>query len=180
MGSITHLFGEDIARVDGTWDVVEIHILFLNTITDGTIFEVDMAHALGDGAFGPVNSTLVVIVETGQAGGVREVHVVTAMAEGEDMIDCLVRGADFGFAGVAACSFLTYGFPGNGTTTVHDEKSAHGAILDEFNLSAVVEGMSNLAAPVCVAKALERLVRQGRISVSIRFTVVGRGVVKVS
>ena len=47
MGSITHLFGEDVAWVDGTRDVVEIHLLCLNAVTDSTIFEVDMAHSLG-------------------------------------------------------------------------------------------------------------------------------------
>ena len=62
MGYITHFFGEDVARVDGTRDVVEIYLLFLNTVTYGTIFEFDMAHAIGVGAFGPVNSPLVVVV----------------------------------------------------------------------------------------------------------------------
>ena len=87
MGSITHFFGEDVSRVDGTRDVVDIHLLCLNNVTDSTIFEVDMAHALGVGAFGPVNSPLDDVVETGWAGGVREVHVVTAMVEGEDLLD---------------------------------------------------------------------------------------------
>ena len=180
VGSITYFFGEDVARVDGIRDVVEIHLLCLNTVSDGTIFEVDMAHALGAGAFVPVNSPLVVVVETGRASGVREVHVVTEMAEGEDILDGLVRGADFGFTGGEACSFLTDRFPGNGTAAAHDDKSAHGAVLEEFNLSAVVDGISNLDAPVCVTEVLERLVRRGSISVSVRFTVVVRGVVKVS
>ena len=138
-----------------------------------------MAHALSDSALGSVNSNLVVVVDTSWSGGGREVHVITAMAEGEDLLDCLVRGADFGFAGGAACFFLTGGFPGNGTTASHDEKSAHGAVLEEFNISAAVDSISNLAAPVCVTEALERLVRRGRTSVSVCFMVVGRGVVKV-
>ena len=82
MGSITHFFGEYVAWVDGTQDVVEIHLIFLNSITDVTIIEVDMAHTLDSGAFGPFSSPLVVVVETGRAGGVREVHVVTAMEDG--------------------------------------------------------------------------------------------------
>ena len=98
---------------------------------------------------------MVFVVETGQAGGVRGVHVVTAMAEGEDLFDCLVRGADFGFSGGAACSFLTDGFSGNGTTAAHDEKYAHGAVLEEFNLSTISNSISNVAAPVCVAEDLE-------------------------
>ena len=125
MGAITHFFGEDSAWVDGTRDVVDIHLLCLNNVTDITIFEVDMSHALGAGAFGLVNSPLVVVVDTGRDVGVREVHVVTAMAEGEDLLDCLVRGADFGFVGGAACLLLTDGLPGNGTTASHDDKSAH-------------------------------------------------------
>ena len=64
MGSITHFFGEDVARVDGNRGMVEIHLLCLNTVTNGTIFEVNMSHALCSGAFGPVNSPLVVIVDT--------------------------------------------------------------------------------------------------------------------
>ena len=179
VGSITHFFGEDIVRVDGTRDVVEIHILCLNTVPDSTIFEVDMAHALGAGAFGPVNSSLVVFVETVWASGVREVHLVTTMAEGEDLLDCLVCSAEFGFTGGANCSFLTESLLGNGTTSAHDEKSAHGAVLEEFNIGAVVDGISNLAAPVCVAESLERLVRRGRSTVGVRFAVVDRGVVKV-
>ena len=103
VGSIKHFFGEDVARVDGTRDVVDIHLLCLNNVTDGTIFEVDMVHTFGSGAFGPVNSHLVVVVETGRAGGVREGHVVMAISEGEDLLDYLVRGAYFGFAGGAAC-----------------------------------------------------------------------------
>ena len=62
-----------------------------------------MEHALGSDALGPVKSPLIVVVETGRDGGVREVHVVTAMAEEEDLLDYLVRGADFSFAGGAAC-----------------------------------------------------------------------------
>ena len=179
MGSITYLFGEYVAGVDGTRDVVEIRLFCLNAATDSKIFDVDVAHALGAGAFGPVNSPLVVVVDTGRSGGVREVHVVTSMAEGEDLLDCLVRGAVFGFAGGAAGSFLTDSFPGNGTTTAHEEKAAHGAVLEELNIGAVSNGISNLAAPVCVAEALEKLVRRGRSSISVCFTVVGRGVVKV-
>ena len=151
MGSITHFFGEDVDWVDFTRDVVEIHLLCLNTVTEGTIFEVDMAHALGYGYLGPVNSPLFVVVETGWAGGVREVHVVTMMAEGEDLLDCLVLGTDFGLAGGAACSLLTDGFPGSGTTAFHDDKSAHGEVLEEFNISTVVDSFSGMAAPVCVA-----------------------------
>ena len=151
----------------------------MNTVTDGTIFEVDMVHALGDGAFGPVNSPLVVVVETGQASGVRVVHVVAAMAEEEDLLDCLFCGAGFGFAGGTDCLFLTEGFPGNGTTAAHDDKSAHGAVLEDFNISTIVNGISNLATPVCVAEALERLVRRGATSISARFRVMGRGLAKV-
>ena len=154
MGSITNYFGEYVAWVDVTQDVVEFHLLCLNDITDCTIFEVDMAHDIGAGAFGPVHHPLVVVVETGRAGGVREVHVVTAMTKVEDLLDCLVRGADFGCAGGAAGLFLTDGFPGNWTTAAHDDKAAHGAVLVEFNFIAVGDGISNLAAPVCVAESL--------------------------
>ena len=114
-----------------------------------------MSHALCAGASGPLNSTLVIVVETVWTGGVREVHVVTAMSEGEDLLDCLVCGTDFGFPGGAACLFLMDSFLGNVTTAGHDEKSAHGAVLEDFNLSAAVDGISNLAYPVCVAESLE-------------------------
>ena len=82
VSSITHFFGEDVTRVDGTQDVVDIHLLCLNSVTNVKIFEVNMVHALGDGAPGPVNSPLVVVVETGWASSVREVHVIAPMAEG--------------------------------------------------------------------------------------------------
>ena len=97
----------------------------------------------------------------GRASGVREVHVVTAMAEGEDLLDYLVRGADFGFTGGAACLFLTDGSQGNSTTASHDKNVSHGAVLEEFNPRAVVDSISDLAAPVCVTEAQERLVRWG-------------------
>ena len=64
--SITLFFGKDVNRVDGTRDVVDIHLLCLNTVMDGKIFEVDMAHALGDGALGPINSPFVVAADTGR------------------------------------------------------------------------------------------------------------------
>ena len=101
------------------------------------------------------------------------------MAEGEDPLDCLVRGAGFGFADGTACLFLTDGFLGNGTTTSHDEKFAHGSVLEEFNISTVVDSISNPAAPFCVTEALEQLFRWGGSSISVRFTVMGGGVVKV-
>ena len=66
---------------------------------------------------------------------------------------------DFGFTDGAACLFLTDVFPGNGTTASYDEKSAHGAVLEEFNISAVVDIISNLDTPVYVAETLEQLVR---------------------
>ena len=123
----------------------------------------------------PFNSPLVVVVDTVWSGDFREVHIVTMMAEGEDIIECLVHGADFSFANGAACSFLTDGFPGNGTSTLHDEKSAHKSVLEDFNLSTFVNHISNLNAPFFVVEALDRLVRRERSSVGVRFTVVGGG-----
>ena len=67
VGSITHFFGKDVTCVDGTQDVVEMHLLYFNTVTDGTLFEVDVAHALDAvaGAPVPVPTLLYVGVESG-------------------------------------------------------------------------------------------------------------------
>ena len=106
MCAIAHFFGEDVARVDGTRDVVEVHLLFLDAVADGAVLETDVAHALGGGALGPVDGTLVIVVHTVRSFGVGEVHVVTPVSEREDFLDSLVRGADFSFASGATCAGL--------------------------------------------------------------------------
>ena len=101
---------------------------------------------------------MVVIVETGWTGGIREVHVITVMAKGKDLLDCIVRGTNFGFTGRAVCVFLTDGISGNGVSTAYDEEAAHRSIFEEFNFNSFFDGTANLATPVGVAETLERLV----------------------
>ena len=84
--------------------------------------------ALGGGALGPVDCTLVVAAETGRTGGVGKFHGITPVSEREDLLDSFVHGADFGFSGRATCMGLTDGFPDDGAAASHDEKTAHRAI----------------------------------------------------
>ena len=90
--------------------MVQVYFLSLDAVTDGAVFGADVAHPLGGGTLGPVNSTLVIILETGGGIGVREVHGVAPVAKREDFFDGFIRSADFGFAGGAACSRLADGF----------------------------------------------------------------------
>ena len=46
MSGFAHFFGEDAARVDVSRDVAKIHLLGLDAVTNNTVFEVDVAHAL--------------------------------------------------------------------------------------------------------------------------------------
>ena len=62
MCAIAHFFGEDVAWVDGTWDVVEVHLLCLDAVADGAVLEADVTHALGGGSLGPVDGALVVVI----------------------------------------------------------------------------------------------------------------------
>ena len=125
MSAIAHLLGEYIAWVDCTRNVVQVYFRGLDAVTDGAVFEADVAHPLGGGTLGPVDGTLVVILETGGSIGVGKVHIVTPVAKKEDLFDGFIRGRDFGFAGGAACSRLADGLPGDGASTAHDEESAH-------------------------------------------------------
>ena len=138
--AVVHFFGEDIAWVDGTRDVVEVHLLALDAVADGEGLEADVAHALGGGALGPVNGALVIVVQTSRSVGVGEVHVITPVSEREDFLDSLVRGADFSFAGGATCARLADGFPGDGAAAAHDEKAAHGAVFEHLNFHPVING----------------------------------------
>ena len=47
VSSVAHLFGEDVARVDVSRDVVKIHLLGLDAVTNSAVLEVDMTHAFG-------------------------------------------------------------------------------------------------------------------------------------
>ena len=51
VSGVAHLFGEDVAGVDGSGDVVNIHFLGLDTVANSAILEVDVAYALGACAF---------------------------------------------------------------------------------------------------------------------------------
>ena len=179
MGAVAHFLGEDVTWVDCARDVVHVDLLRLDAITDGAVFETDVAHALGGGTLGPVNGALVVVVESSGSVGVREVHVVAPVSKSEDLLDGFIRGTDFSFAGRATCSRLTDGFPGDGASAAHDEETAHGAVFEHFHLRAVVDRGADLATPVGVAESLERLVVGGRCSVGVGLAVVRRRVVKI-
>ena len=154
MCTVAYFFGEDIAWVYGTRDVVEIHLLGLDAVADCAVFKADMLHVLDDGAFGPVDCTRVVVVETGRSGGVGKIHVITPVSEREDLLDAFVRGTDFGFAGGVTCTGLADEFPGDGAAAAHDEKTAHGVIFEHLNLNAIFKRTSNLTSPVGVTEAL--------------------------
>ena len=117
---IAHFFVKDATWIDGIRDVVDVHLLCLDAVADGAVLEVDVAHALGGGALGPVDGALVIVVQTGRSVGVREVHVITHVSEREDFLDSLVRGTDFSFAGGATCAGLADSFPGDGAAASHD------------------------------------------------------------
>ena len=159
--------------------MIQVHLLSLDAVTDGAVFETDVAHALGGGTLGPVNGALVVVVESSGSVGVREVHVVAPVSKRQDFLDGFIRSADFSFACRATCSRLTDGFPGDGASAAHDEETAHGAVLEHFHLRSIVDRGANLATPVGVAESLERLVVGWRCSVGVGLAVVRRRVVKV-
>ena len=112
----------------------------MDAVADGAVLEADVVHALGGGALRPIDGALVIVVQTGGSVGVGEVHVITPVSEREDFLDSIVRGADFGFAGGATRAGLLDGFLGNGAATAHDEKAAHGAVLEHLNFYPVVNG----------------------------------------
>ena len=164
MGAVAHFLGEDVAWVNCTRNVVQIYFLSLDAVTDGEVFEVDVTHPLGGGTLRPVDGTLVVIVEAGVSIGIGEVRIVAPVAKREDFFDGFIRSRDFGFAGGAACSRLVDGLPGDGASTAHNEESAHGEVFEHLHLRAVLEGQTNLTAPVCVAETLERLAVRGGVA----------------
>ena len=47
MSSVSHLFSEDVARVDVSGDVANIHLLGLDAVANSAVLEVDVTHALG-------------------------------------------------------------------------------------------------------------------------------------
>ena len=77
-----------------------------------------------------------------------------------------------------ACVLLTDRYLGN-RGAAHDEEAADVAILEEVNLCAILDGTSNLAAPVGVAESLYELFSHGRSGVGVCFVVVSRRKVKV-
>ena len=81
MSSIEHTFGEDVERVDVSRAVAKIQLLGMDAVTNSAVVEVDVAHALSACALWPVDRSLVVVLEAGGAGGVRGVHVITAVTK---------------------------------------------------------------------------------------------------
>lgn len=61
--------------------MVDVNLLGLDTVTNGTVIEVDVVHALGAGAFGLVHSHLVVVVQTHGDVRVGESHVTAAVTK---------------------------------------------------------------------------------------------------
>ena len=90
--AVVHFFGEDVAWVDETHGVVEIHFLSLDAVADGAVFEADVTHTLGGDTFGPVDGTLVINVEAGGSISIGEVHVVAPMAKRENFFDSFIHG----------------------------------------------------------------------------------------
>ena len=125
-----------------------------DAVSEGAVTEVDVSHPLGGRALGPVNSTLVVVVQSSGGGRVREVHVVAAVSEREDLLDGLVGGADLGFAGGTAGALLADGLPSDGAAAAHDEVAADRAVLEHLHLFSILDGIPNLAAPIGVTETL--------------------------
>ena len=83
VGGVAHFLGEDDAGVDVPRDVADVDLLGLNAVANSAVFEVDVTHTLGARALRPIDRPLVVVVQTCGADGVREVHFVAAVSEGE-------------------------------------------------------------------------------------------------
>ena len=94
MSAVAYFLGEDVTGVDVTRDVADAHLFGLDAVTNRAVFEIDVAHALGAGGFGPVDSSLVVVVQASGADGVREVHVVAVVSNGEDFLRRFVGCTD--------------------------------------------------------------------------------------
>ena len=53
---MAHFFGEGTTGIDCARNVVKNDIIGLDTVMEGTVFEIDLPHALDACAFGPVGS----------------------------------------------------------------------------------------------------------------------------
>ena len=159
--------------------MAEIHLFGLNDVADSTVLEFDVTHLLGAGTFGPINGALIVVVDTGGTIGIQKVYVIISVTEGNDFLNSFVRGADFSFAGGAACAFLVDRFQGDEAAATHDEEAAHGAVLEHINFLTIFDGAANLSTPAGVTEALQQVVRGRWCGSGVGFTIVGKGIMKI-
>jgi hypothetical protein len=77
------------------------------------------------------------------------------MLDTEQIIDALVCGVDFSDAGAVSCLLLPDGFSCDGTTAAADDVSREGAVLVQFEGSAIGNCVAKLASPACITEGGE-------------------------
>ena len=152
MGLVLHLLGEDVGSVDCARDMGDGNGAVGVNLPNLVFAKVDVFDALVRDGGGPVDSALVVVVDGRGTLDVGHAEVGGAVAEVDELADALVCRDDFGLARAEGRLVLADGLPGDGAATAADDEAAEGAVLEEFEGSAIGDRVAELAAPARVAE----------------------------
>jgi hypothetical protein len=129
---ITHLFCEDVSRIDLPRDVMNIEHLILDPFTNGVFVKLDVPGSLQSHVVGPLHAGIVVVVENNWEINVR--NNVTGLRitsrkipEVNKFLGGCVCSSDLGFPGIQGGTFLAIVEPFDGAPVFEDDSIVHAA-----------------------------------------------------
>ena len=153
IGPILELFREDIAGIDGAWNVNDAEVTINDGFADFAFAEIGVFHHFVCWGGGTGDACLVITVDCDLVEGIAHAKVLDTMFDVENFLGAFVGGHDFGFTGALVGLLLSDGALGDGSTTVIDEVAGERSILEEFDRGTVGDGVAKLATPVCITES---------------------------
>ena len=155
LSGILHFFRKYVAAVDYAGDVGHDDFSSGLSFANFVFAEVNMFDAfVGEGG-GPVYAGLVVVVHGRGGIGVVHAQVGGTKTDVKKFFHTFAGGDNFRLARTEGSLFLPNGFPCDWASAAANDETTEGAELEKFNWGAVGDGVTELAAPACVAEGSE-------------------------
>ena len=121
MGPIFEFFGENIAGVDGAWDVEDVDIDIDDGFVDLAFAQIDVFHSFFCQGGGPGDACFIAVLDCNLVEGVIHDKVLGTVFDMKRLLGAFVDGKDFSFAGALGGLVLSDGVTGDGTAAATDK-----------------------------------------------------------
>ncbi len=151
MSAVFNFFRKDVGGGDDTRDVNYGSSPGSSNIADLGLVEVDVFGVFVGEGDGPIDCSLIVVVDGNGLSSVGHVKVCGHMPNAFEGGDQFVDGHNLSFTGALRSLLLVDGAPGDGAAAVADEIARQGAEFEEFERGAILDSVAELATSACVA-----------------------------